>query len=157
MLTMVDPLHPYRGAEAFELLRSRTDLFAQSGKKPKVFLVTIGNLAMRKARAQFSSSFFGCAGFEVIDNNGFDSIEESVEAFRKANADIAVLCSSDDEYSQLAPELNNNLKDEAIVVVAGYPKAIMEDLKQAGLQHFIHIKSNVLETLANFQKELGLD
>jgi len=154
---VVDPLLPYRGAEAFELLRSRTDLFAQSGKKPKVFLVTIGNLAMRKARAQFSSSFFGCAGFEVIDNNGFDSIEESVEAFRKANADIAVLCSSDDEYSQLAPELNNNLKDEAIVVVAGYPKAIMEDLKQAGLQHFIHIKSNVLETLANFQKELGLD
>lgn len=153
----VDPLHPYRGAQAFEILRSKTDLFAKSGKKPKVFLVTIGNMAMRKARAQFSSNFFSCAGFEVIDNNGFTSIDEGVEAFRKANADIAVLCSSDDEYSQLAPELYNHLKDEAIVVIAGYPKAIIEELKQAGLQHFIHIKSNVLETLTNFQKELGID
>jgi methylmalonyl-CoA mutase len=149
-------LIPYRGAQAFEALRYATDKFAQKEDRPKVFMLTIGNLTMRKARAQFSNNFFGCAGFELIDNNGYNTIEEGVEAYRKSKADIVVLCSSDDEYASYAPDLYNLLKDEAIIVIAGYPKVIIDELRQKGLQHFIHVKSDVLQTLSGFQKELGI-
>ncbi|MDE6271265.1 MAG: acyl-CoA mutase large subunit family protein, partial [Muribaculaceae bacterium] len=53
-----------RAATDFETLRLATEAAA---KRPKVFMLTIGNLAMRLARAQFSTNFFGCAGYEIID------------------------------------------------------------------------------------------
>ena len=59
-------------------------------------MLTIGNL-MRLARAQFSSNFFACAGYEIIDNLGFETVEKGVDAALDAKADIVVLCSSDDE------------------------------------------------------------
>ena len=57
---------------------------------------------MRQARAQFSCNFLACAGYKVIDNLGFPTVEEGVEAAMKAGADIVVLCSSDDEYAEYA-------------------------------------------------------
>ena len=89
-----------RGASEFEALRMTTE---KSGKTPKVFMLTIGNLAMRLARSQFSANFFGCAGYKIIDNLGFDTVEAGVEAAVKAGAEIVVLCSSDDEYAEFAP------------------------------------------------------
>ena len=70
-----------RGASEFEALRMTTE---KSGKTPKVFMLTIGNLAMRLARSQFSANFFGCAGYKIIDNLGFDTVEAGVEAAVKA-------------------------------------------------------------------------
>ena len=152
----IETLKPYRGSQAFELLRYTTDKFAKSNGRPKVFMLTIGNLAMRRARAQFASNFFGCAGFEIIDNIGFATVEEAVSEFKKAKADIAVVCSSDDEYAEYAPVFYDKLKDRAIVAVAGYPKNIIDDLKSKGIEHFIHIKSNVLETLKQMQAALSV-
>ena len=118
-------LHTVRGASDFEALRLATE---KSGKRPKVFMLTIGNLAMRLARSQFSGNFFGCAGYEIIDNLGFDTVQAGVEAAIKAKADIVVLCSSDEEYATLAPEAYKLLEGKAIFVVAGAPES-MEDLK----------------------------
>ena len=131
-------------------------LFAKGNKRPMAFMLTFGNVAMRKARATFASNFFACAGFEVQDNNGFTSAKEGVEAAKTANADIMVICSSDEEYAELAPAVKE-LAGDAIVVVAGYPKAIMDDLKSQGIENFIHVKSNVLETLKDFQVQLGIN
>lgn len=149
---IAEPLKPYRGAEEIELLRLKTD---QADKTPKVFLLTIGNPVMRKARAGFASGFFACAGFDIIDNLGFDSVEEGVKAALDQKSDIVVVCSSDDEYPEVAPAVFENIGDKAITVVAGYP-ACVDDLKAKGIKHFIHIKSNLLETLKGFQKELGI-
>jgi len=109
---------------------------------------------MRLARSQFSSNFFACAGYEIIDNLGFDSVAEGVDAAREKGADVVVLCSSDDEYVQLAPEAYNLLKGgKELFVVAGAP-ACMEELKEQGVEHFIHVRSNVLETLQVFNDKL---
>ena len=43
-------------------------------------MLTYGNLAMRLARSQFSGNFFACAGYEVIDNLGFSTAQEGVDA-----------------------------------------------------------------------------
>ena len=148
----VTPLDFSRGASEFEALRMATE---KSGKTPKVFMLTIGNLAMRLARSQFSSNFFACAGYKIIDNLGFDTVEEGVEAGVKAGADIIVLCSSDDEYATFAPAAYKALAGRAQFVVAGAP-ACMEELKAQGIDQFIHVKSNVLETLQAFNAKLGI-
>ncbi len=151
----LETLKPYRGAQAFEILRYKTDQFAQNNKRPLVFMLTYGNMDMRKTRAAFSSNFFACAGFDVMDNNGFESAEEGVKAAQKSGADIIVICSSDDAYPEIASKIKQ-LAGETILVIAGYPKAIMDDLKSKGIENFIHMKSNVLETLKDFQKQLGI-
>jgi methylmalonyl-CoA mutase len=143
------PLNVYRAAEEFESLRFDTE---RSGKKPVAFMLTIGNLAMRKARATFACNFFGCAGYAVIDNPGFTTLEEGVKAASDANADIIVLCSSDDEYATLGSAFAELATKVAIPVIAGFPKDIMEQLTAAGISHFIHVRSNVLETLNAFNQ-----
>lgn len=148
----IKPLKIYRGAMEFEKLRLAIE---QHSYRPKVFLLTYGNLTMRKARAAFSSNFFACAGYEIIDNPGFESAEEGVKVALERKADIIVACSSDEEYVKLVPQVKDLAKDKALVVVAGSP-ACMEELKAKGIQHFVHMKSNVLESLQEFQKELGI-
>ncbi|HOK36024.1 MAG TPA: methylmalonyl-CoA mutase family protein, partial [Paludibacteraceae bacterium] len=150
--TEVETLPPVRGAAEFETLRLATE---RAAKRPKVFMLTIGNLAMRVARSQFSCNFFACAGYEVIDNVGFDTVEEGVQAALEAKADIVVLCSSDEEYAQFAPAAYQLVKDKAIFVVAGAP-ACMDDLKTQGIENFISVKSNVLEILKSFNEKLGI-
>ena len=143
-------LNTERAANEFEKLRLETE---RSGKRPKAFMLTIGNLAMRQARAQFSCNFLACAGYEVIDNLGFQTIEEGIEAAIKAKANIVVLCSSDDEYAEYAVPAFNAIKGKAMFIVAGAP-ACMDELKAAGIQNFIHVRCNVLETLKEFNKQL---
>ena len=145
-------LNKNRAADEFEALRLQTE---NSGRRPKAFMLTIGNLAMRQARAQFSCNFLACAGYEVIDNLGFATVEEGVEAAMKANADIVVLCSSDDEYAELAVPAFQALNGRAMFIVAGAP-ACMEDLKAAGIENFIHVRCNVLETLKEYNAKLGI-
>ena len=150
----IETLKPYRGAQAFEALRYSTDVYSKTNKRPAVFMLTIGNLAMRKARAQFSCNFFAVAGFTVIDNNGFATVEEGVEAAKKIKADIVVLCSSDEEYAELAPETAKLLKKE-VFVVAGAP-ACQKELEEQGITNFISMKSNILEELKVYQNKLGI-
>ena len=139
-----------RAASQFEALRLATE---RSGKRPKVFMLTIGNLAMRLARAQFSANFFACAGYEIIDNLGFETVQAGVDAAMEKGADIVVLCSSDDEYAEYAPEAFKALNGRAEFVVAGAP-ACMDDLKAIGIENFVHVRVNVLETLQGFNAKL---
>lgn len=119
-------------------------------------MLTIGNLAMRLARSQFSCNFFACAGYAVQDNNGFKTVEEGIAAAEAANADIVVLCSSDDEYAEYAPaawELIKAHGNKQIFVVAGAP-ACMEDLKAAGIENYVHVRVNVLDELKKYSAQL---
>lgn len=150
--TTVEPIVIFRGADEFEALRLATE---KSGRRPKVFMLTYGNLAMRLARSQFSGNFFGCAGYEIIDNLGFETVEAGVQAAKATKADIVVLCSSDDEYADAAPAAFKALGGAAQFVVAGAP-ACTDDLKAVGIQNFVNVKSNVLETLQGFNTILGI-
>ena len=145
-------LNPYRGAMAFEAMRLHVD---RSGKTPKAFMLTAGHLAMARARAQFSCNFFACAGIRVQDNTFFKDLEEGVKAALESKAEIVVLCSSDDCYAELAPRVKEMLGDKAILVIAGAP-ACMAELEAQGIGNFIHVKSNVLDTLHNYLTQMGI-
>lgn len=149
---IAEPIEKYRGAQAFEALRFATE---KSGKQPKAFMLTYGNLAFCRARAQFSCNFFAVAGIEVVDNNRFATIEEGVAAAIEAKADIVVACSSDDEYAESVPQINALLGNKAILVVAGEPEC-KDELISKGIKNFISVKSNLLETLKGYQAQLGI-
>jgi methylmalonyl-CoA mutase len=148
-------LKSYRGAAAFEALRLQTEEFAKKHHRPKLFLLKVGNLAMRQARAGFITNFFGCAGYEILDNPGFASEDEGVKAALNASPDIIVLCSSDEEYATLGVEIVQQIKKNSNnipVLIAGNPMEIIDILNEAGVDDYIHVKNNVLEKLNEYNK-----
>jgi methylmalonyl-CoA mutase len=158
--TVIQKLNPYRAAAGFESLRIATEKFVANGnQRPKVFLFTMGNLAMLRARAGFATNFFGCAGYEIIDNPGFATIQEGVSAFAENPSALLVICSSDEEYPGIVPgitEAVKHLPSIPLVVLAGYPKEQIESFRQAGVMEFIHLRSDLYATLKRFQNLLGI-
>lgn len=148
----VKVLHDYRGAEPFEQLRLQTE---HAAHRPKVFLLTYGNLTMRKARSGFATNFFGVAGYEIIDNPGFATPEEGAKAALASGAEVVVLCSSDDEYAELTEPACKLLKGKVkSIVLAGFPKEMVDTYRGYGVDEFIHVKTNALQCLQEFQKKL---
>ena len=141
-----------RLASDFESLRLTTE---KAAKTPVAFMLTIGNLAMRQARAQFSCNFLAAAGYKVVDNLGFPSVEEGIDKALEAGADIVVICSSDDEYAEYAIPAFKYLDGRAMFVVAGAP-ACSDELKAAGIENFIHVKVDQLKTLKEYNTKLGI-
>jgi methylmalonyl-CoA mutase len=158
--TPIKKLNIHRLSDVFEDLRLATEIFVDSeNKRPAVFHLTIGSVVMRKARAAFSSNFFGCAGFEIIDNTGFATSEDAVKAALDSRAEIIVICGADEDYPEFAPAIAKGLKEnnsDLIVLVAGYPKDITEQLKAAGVDDFVHLRTNMLEFLQQMQIKLGI-
>jgi methylmalonyl-CoA mutase len=138
-----------RAARIFEEIRLRTERHAaRTGHTPLFLLLEAGDVKMRKARSAFILNFFGCAGFEI----------QTAEALT-GDPDAVVLCSSDREYAALAPRVIQELRDAgkaAPVIVAGNPVDSIEQLKQAGVADFVHVRSNAAEVLRAWQKRLGV-
>ncbi|MCL2246160.1 MAG: acyl-CoA mutase large subunit family protein [Lentimicrobiaceae bacterium] len=150
-------LKSYRGAAAFETLRLQTEAYAKQNHRPKVFLLKVGNLAMRQARAGFITNFFGCAGYEILDNAGFSCADESVKVALNAVPDLIVLCSSDEEYATMGVEIAQKIKKitkKIPVLIAGNPTEIIDTLNEAGVDDYIHVKNNVIEKLNQYNKML---
>jgi len=153
----IKTLKQSRLSQKIEYIRQKTDQYAQKNQRPKVFILPLGNKSLRTIRAQFACNYFACAGFEVEDNIGFDQVEEGINAAIESKADIIVICSSDMEYPGFAEAVFDKLQYHAILVVAGYPKALIEEIEAAGITHFIHAKSNLVEDLKKYQFELGVE
>ncbi len=156
-------LRPQRAAEEFEKMRLDTDNYVkQNGDnaRPTVLLLEYGdNVVIRKARATFSFRFFGTSGFNVIEGPVAFNIEEGVNLAAERDAEIVVLCSSDDDYAASGEAFAKAFKDkmpDKKLVLAGYPAEIIDRLKTAGFDEFVHLKSNAIETLRNFQKQLNI-
>jgi methylmalonyl-CoA mutase len=140
------PFPMFRLAEPFERIRERTARHVRkTGRPVSVLLLKRGDVKMRTARANFALNFLGCAGFEIAE----------CEEYTGSAADLVVLCSSDPEYVAFAEEVCAALK--VPVIVAGNPKEQMDVLKTAGVQGFIHIASDAVETLAYWQDRLGME
>lgn len=150
-------LKTYRGARAFEEIRLATEEYAKTHRRPQVYLFKIGNPAMRQARAGFITNFFGCAGYGMIEPAGFATVDEGLKALSAERPDMVVICSSDEEYATLGIEAAHKLKTlyaALPVLVAGNPTDSMEALKAAGVSDFIHIRTNILESLRAYNQLL---
>jgi methylmalonyl-CoA mutase len=119
----------------------------------------MGSLKEHKARADFSRGFFSVGGYDVISPAGFKTPEDAVAAFVKSGADIAVICSVDENYPTLVPALTAGIraqKPAATIVLAGYPQEQIEAHKKSGVDEFIHIRADVVEALTRINERLGI-
>lgn len=155
----VDPVPQHRAAEMFEKLRQTAAVhLAKTGARPRVFLANMGPVKQHKARADFSHGFFAVGGFEVLNNNGFPTVEAATDAALEAAADIVVICSTDDTYPVLVPPLVGAIKKarpHTIMVVAGRPKDYIDDLKAAGVDEFIYLGADVQAMLSGLLDRIG--
>ncbi len=157
----VEPIESRRWTEQYEQLRKRTeDYEKKTGQNIRVFLANMGPVPQHKARADFSTGFMEVAHFEVMKNNGFKTVEEAVQAAADSGADVTVICSTDDTYPEIVPSLAGLLKErcpDMFLLLAGFPAAEYKDVYLgAGVDDFIHVRSNCYEILCNIQKKKGV-
>jgi methylmalonyl-CoA mutase len=133
----------WRLAEPFEAIRLRTERHAAAtGRVPRVLLLERGDLRIRKARVAFCLNLFGCAGFDIAQSETL------------SDADLVVLCSADADYLDLARTIVPQV--QVPVIVAGLPKDQVDALTSAGVAGFVHVRSNAVDTLREWQDRLGI-
>ncbi len=160
IITSENRITPENLTTGFEYLRANAQAYrVHFGKFPEIFFASMGPVKQHKARVDFSMDYFRVGGFDPVYSKGFDSIDEAVEVFVKSGSKAAVICSTDDTYDEIVPEFVAKAKaavKDAVIILAGYPKEKVEEYKKAGIDDFIHVKSNIFETLKNLQKAIGL-
>lgn len=157
----VSPIEAHRWTERYEKLRRTTEEFvAETGDNVHIFLANMGPIPQHKARADFVTSFMQVAAFDVALNNGFKTVEDAVAAALESKADVAIVCSTDDTYPELAPAVTKGIKaqrPEMKVFLAGAPSPELKEMcDAAGMDDYISVRSNCYETLLRMQQEKGM-
>ena len=154
----VQPLKQFRLAEMFEDLRISSEEYKKkTGSKPKVFLATMGPLKQFKGRADFSRAFFEVGGFEIVYPNGFASTDKAVKSAIESKAQVVVICSTDDTYPELVPQVVKGIKEKSkdvSVILAGYPKDQIEEHKKSGVDDFIYLGADAYLILSSLLKRI---
>jgi methylmalonyl-CoA mutase len=155
----VAPMETRSFAEPFEQLRDASDVWlAQHGVRPRVFLANLGPVAHFMARASYAKNFFEAGGFEVIEHDGYDTVDQASSALQESGARIAVICSSDTLYSTFVPEATAKLKGAGArtVVLTGFPGDNEAAWRAAGVDRFIYIKCDAVTMLREMLSEEGV-
>ena len=153
-----EKLPQIRLAEPFEVLRDASDrVLAATGKRPKVFLATLGRLSDFTVRATFAKNFYEAGGIEAIVNDGFKDRAGMVAAFKASGAKLACLCSSDRIYASEAVEAAQALRAAgAMVQLAARPGDNEAALRQAGVETFVFAGCDALGALRAAHDILGI-
>lgn len=152
------PLLRERLAQPFEALRDRADrALDKSGRRPSVFLANLGPIPEHKARATYAQNFFEAGGFSTVLNDGFATPEAAAAAFTASGAEVAVLCSSDSVYEQLAEPTARALQQSGAraVVLAGNPGPREAAYRAAGVTDFVFVGTNAVDLLRSLLERLG--
>ncbi|WP_404379086.1 methylmalonyl-CoA mutase family protein [Caenispirillum salinarum] len=148
-----------RLAAEFEDLRDASDEFmVHTGARPKVFLANLGPIAAHTARATFAKNFFEAGGIEAVTNPGFDSAEACAEGWKQSGAPIAILCSSDAVYDEMAEQTAQALKAAGAkrVYLAGAPGEKKDAYTAAGIDGFVYMGCDALDTLRGALALMGV-
>jgi len=158
----ITPVCITRASTDFEVLREAADRSTakHQGRRPTAFLCNMGPLKEHKARADFSRGFLAAGGIEAISPDGFKTVAAAAEEFAKADTNLAILCSTDENYPALVPALVKALREkrpDALIVLAGYPQEQVETYKQAGVNEFVHVRADAVQVLKALQAKLGIE
>jgi len=150
-------LTPRRASLEIEALRRKTEeLVAETNVRPIVQLASFGNLNMRKARAAFAYDFVGVSGFDVHQEESFESAEAAASESANSDSHVVVICSSDQDYDESAVAFIKAFRaitTDKVLLLAGAPKN-MDELTEAGLDGVVNMRSDVLVTLSSIQNKI---
>ncbi|MES9539720.1 MULTISPECIES: methylmalonyl-CoA mutase family protein [unclassified Actinomadura] len=132
-------------AQDFEALRDRSDAHARAtGARPKVFLATLGPIAVHTARASFAANLFQAGGIETVAG--------APEEFGASGAAVACLCSSDALYGEQAAEAARILRAAGAVKVWLAGKGTYE-----GVDARVYAGCDAIEVLETTLHDLGVN
>jgi methylmalonyl-CoA mutase len=159
--TSIAPIPELRASGQYEKLRNAVESHREEKGNLKVFMATLGPIRKYMPRLNFSASFYEVGGFEVIRTMGFDSPEDAANSALEEDANVIVICGLDACYPEMAPvtaSIVKKKKPDAIVIMAGLPPndELKKKYEAAGVDQFIHLKSNVLQTLTEIASRLGV-
>ncbi|MCH8491355.1 MAG: methylmalonyl-CoA mutase family protein, partial [Oceanicaulis sp.] len=142
-------LEPVRFAAPFEALRAAAEACEP---RPGAFLATLGEVAAFNARAGFTINRLAAAGIAAHPAQVHDSVDACAQAFAASGCALAIICGTDAAYEADAAELAAALKAAGAraVWLAGKPAEI------AGVDHFIHMRSDALTDGARAHDVLGI-
>ncbi|MFC2186053.1 methylmalonyl-CoA mutase family protein [Fulvivirgaceae bacterium LMO-SS25] len=150
-----DSFLPRHAALQFEALRHQMESKKAGGKIPKAVILPLSNGFMPSARINFSQAFFGTIGIPLMALSTF-SKENSINELKEHNPDLVILCGSDEDYIAMGESVAENIKNigTAKIVIAGNPVENADKLRVAGVDYFIHAKSNVINSLSQIIETL---
>jgi methylmalonyl-CoA mutase len=150
-----------RATIGLEGLRERhTDYQQDNEIVLSVFLANMGDVPQHKARADFATGFLQVGGFYIAGNDGFKTVDEAVEAAVFSKAQAVCICSTDNTYPEIVPEFINKMKTKSpnmIYILAGYPTDMVDTYAKDGIDLFIHMRANLLDTLAVLGAKMGVE
>ncbi|QVQ50596.1 methylmalonyl-CoA mutase small subunit [Spiractinospora alimapuensis] len=146
-------LTPRRYAEEFESLRDRSDAHLRAtGKRPRVFLVTLGSLAAHNARASFVTNLLAAGGFEAVNPGPLADAASATAAFADSETTVVCLCAGDEDYERHASDTVRDLRARGAshVMIAGG-----SDLPP-GVDTRLTRRSDVVAVLTELCDEVGV-
>jgi methylmalonyl-CoA mutase len=154
----VRALTPHRLGEAFEKLRDAGDAFlAKTGKRKRIFMANLGEIAEHNKRSQWMWNFLAAGGIEGLTSDGYKNAAEAAAAFKASGAKIACICSSDEVYAREAEAAAKALKQAGAtrVLLAGRPGEAEQALRAAGVDGFLFAGQDAIVVLEDLHKALA--
>ncbi|WP_143961914.1 methylmalonyl-CoA mutase family protein [Litoribacter populi] len=129
--------------------------FANSNSHLKVEVLPLGGNP--KPRVGFTQGFFEAAGFELsVADTSLDA-STAIEKAKNSDARFIVFAGADEDYEHMTAEIAKAMRQESkILVLAGYPAAQIETLLSSGIQHYIHLKTDLIATIDQLLDEAQL-
>ncbi len=158
----IEPIPQRRASEAFEALRKAVEEQRNEDGGCKVFMATLDRIGKYMPRFDFAASFFEVGGFDVLRTDGHDTPEAAADAAIAAKAQAVVIVGLDDAYAEGAATVARKVKEanaDAQVILAGLPtdENFRDELIEAGVDSFVHIRSNILEELTALAETMGVE
>lgn len=145
-----------RLAEPYEELRFKAMKLEKKVVDPIVGLICLGELKKHKARADFTSGLLSAGGIHAERSGEVDTISAAIQFINSSNARQFVICGDQSAYNSFGPELAQEITREHDVklYLAGIPDEKQSEWKTSGIQEFLHVRSNAVQTLSGMLQEM---
>lgn len=142
----------HRDGEAFEALRTRVE-----AAPPRVALILLGPPSEHRARLGYAAALFATAGVRADEVPAPEVGSGGALGELTARLDVACLCGSDERYAAEAFAHASELRAAGArkIVLAGRPGPLENELRAAGVTHFIFVGCDVLATLTDLVAPRG--
>ena len=152
--TIASPLGAVRSAELYERLREISDnRLLLEGSRPRLYLARLGDTASSSERSIFAKNVFEAGGIETVMGEATTNADQIRQDFDTSGCRALCLCGDDaayEKYGVAAVERLRTSSPEALFLAG----PVHDDLKQAGIDTFIHEGRNLLAILENLHSVL---
>ncbi|KAB2338448.1 methylmalonyl-CoA mutase [Cytobacillus depressus] len=147
-----------RLSEPFEKLRKLAEKITATGNKSAIGLICLGKLKDHKTRKDFITGFFAPGGIHTYNSQSIFNVEMAFEFLQESNLSDYVICGNDQQYDETAFEIIRFIKERKPHIrlfLAGLPdKDKREAFEQAGIDQFIHLRSNCYDVLSSLLSKM---